>query len=307
MKKKLFVTGIGGLTGYKLALSAKEDFEVYGSYNLRNPEFDFVKSIQIDLSGFDKMEELLKQIRPDFLVNTIAISSVDYCQIHKDEAERINVDVVKKLNQISNSLGIKLIQISSDSIFDGKKKGPYREDDKPNPINFYGQTKLMSEKIVLENSENLVVRSSVLYGWHPKNLIEKPSSSRKSINFGQWLISKLKNNEKVKIVTDEISTPIIADDLAKSILHLIKGNYSGIFHCACEEQISRYEFSVKLAKFLNYNQKLIQPTTVKELGRNVLTGFNKCLDPTKMIKMTNFHFLSLEDSFMLMKNQMLTQ
>ena len=172
-------------------------------------------------------------------------------------------------------------------------------------MNIYGKTKLLSEKIILENSKNLVVRASVLYGWIPKYLSNLDSSSMKPTNFGQWLINKLKSKETVQIITNEESSPIIVDDFAKSIIDLIKKEKNGIFHSAPPIQISRYEFSIKLAKILDLDSTLIQPTTNLELGRNVVTGFNKCLDSSKMLKETNFEFLSLEKSLKILKNQFL--
>ena len=302
MKKKLLILGIGGLTGSKLSIMAKNDFEIFGSYNLRNPEFDFIKSVKLDISNITKTKEILADIRPDILVNTCGVNSVDYCENHQDEAKKINVSAVEDIFEITESIGAKFIHLSSDSVFDGTKSTPYTEEDVPKPINFYGQTKLTSEKIVLKNPRNLVIRASVLYGWLLRKISNVPSSSMKPINFGQWLIDKLNSNEKVKIITDEYSSPIIADDFARSILHLAKENHHGIFHSAPPLRITRYDFSVKLAKTLDLDSSLIQPVSNKELGRKVVTGFNKCLDSSKIMK-TNFQFLSLEESLNLLKEQ----
>ena len=302
--EKLFIFGIGGLTGHKLTLLAKNDFNVYGSYNLRNPNFDFVKASKVDITDKERLEEILSSSDPDIIVNACALNNVDYCESHNAEAKKVNIDAVENMYEISNSLGIKLIHISSDSVFDGKKDKPYVESDTPNPINFYGHTKLAGEKIVLQNPNNLIIRASVLYGLLPNYIPTNISSSMKPSNFVQWLISKLKAKENVKIITDELSSPIIVDDFAKSILHLILGNYKGLFHSAPSIQITRYDFSKKLAECLKLENKLIQPTTNKELGRNVVTGSNKCLDSSKIRTETGFNFLSLEGSFDLLKIQM---
>ncbi len=303
MVKKLFILGIGGLTGSKLAVLAKNDFEVYGSYNLRNPKLDFVTSFKLDITDTLKTNEILSSTKPNIILNASALTNVDYCENHKEEAKKINIDAVDEMAKISNTLGSTFVQLSSDSIFDGTKSMPYKENDNPNPINIYGYTKLMGEKIVLKNPKNLVVRASVLYGWLPENLSQLDSSSMKPSNFAQWLKTKLCLKEKIKVITDEYSSPIIADDFARSILHLIKGNYSGIFHSAPPIQITRYDFSVRLAKALELDYNLIQRTTNRELGRNVTTGFNKCLDSSKIRKETHFHFLTLDESFAMLKNQ----
>lgn len=303
MKEKLFIIGIGGLTGSKLAVMAKNDYEVFGSYNLRNPKLVLAKSVKLDISNIHETRKVLSDIHPDILINASGINSVDYCENHQDEAKKIHIDAVKNLTEVANSLGVKFIHLSSDSIFDGAKDAPYTEEDAPNPINFYGHTKLAGEKIVLKNSKNLVVRASVLYGWLLKQLSNSPSSSMKSMNFGQWLITKLISGEKVKIITDEYSSPIIADDFAKSILHLVKREQTGIFHSAPPLRITRYDFSIKLANILDLDSNLIQPVSNKELGRIITTGMNKCLDSNKIRKQTDFQFLSLEESLNLLKKQ----
>ena len=302
MKKKLFIVGIGGLTGSKLAIMAQNDYEMFGSYNLRNPEFTFVKSVKLDISNMPEVRKALSKIHPDILINASGINSVDYCENHQDEAQKINIDAVKNLSEIADSLDAKFVHLSSDSVFDGMKDAPYTEEDAPNPINFYGHTKLASEKIVLKNFKGLVVRASVLYGWPLKQLFNLPSSSMKPSNFGQWLITKLISGEKVKIITDEYSSPIIADDFAKSILHLVKNNQAGVFHSAPPLRITRYDFSVRIAHALGLDSGLIQPVSIKKLGRIMATGLNKCLNSNK-IERTGFQFLSLEESLDLLKKQ----
>lgn len=302
MKKRIFILGISGLTGTKLQYKANE-FEVFGSYNLRNQQENGIKRIKIDVSNSEKIERILREIKPDVLINTSGINNVDYCETHHEEVKKINVDAVKDISEITKDLQIKLIHLSTDSVFNGKKDSPYTEEDIPDPINYYGKTKMLSEKIVLENPENLVIRTSVLYGWLPKTYAKLPSSSLKPVNFAQWLIEKLLVKDSVKIITDELDSPIIAEDFAKSIIHLLKLDKSGIFHSAPPIQISRYDFSVKLAKMLDLDDKLIQPILNKDLGREIATGKNKCLDSTKMSKETGFNFLTLDDSLKMLKQQ----
>ena len=303
MREKLFVLGIGGLTGSKIAQYAREDFEIFGSYNLRDPKLSFVKSVNLDITNTEKIGQILKEIKPDVVINTTGINNVDYCEKYPKEALEINVLAVKEICKITKNQGIKFIQLSSDSVFDGNKQLPYNETDIPNPVNYYGKTKHESENIVLENPDNIVIRASVLYGYLLRNLAELESSSKKSINFGQWLINKLIANEKIRIITDEISSPIIADDFAQSILHTIKHNANGIFHSAPKLQITRYDFSVKIAKSLGLQDKLIEPVSNKELGRDVNTGSNKCLNSEKLSRELNYKFLTLDKSLDLLKTQ----
>jgi len=300
--KKLFIVGLGSLTGHTIANMAKNEFNISGTYNLRNPNFDFAETEKINIKNFSLLENKIKKEFPDYIINTSALNNVDYCEQNFDEALTINSKFVKSLAELSDRLDIPLAQISTDSIFDGTKNSPYDEDDHPNPINNYGKSKLLGEQSVSKYDQNLIIRVSVLYGWLSNHLAVQESSSLKQFNFGHWLILKLKANEPVKIITDEISTPILVDDLANSILHLIKSNHQGIYHSAPSFSFNRYDFSVKLADYLGLNSKLISPTINAELGRNVQTAKNKCLNSTKLMN-TGFDFLSLDESFSLLKQQ----
>ena len=124
-------------------------------------------------------------------------------------------------------------------------------------------------------------------------------------NFVFWLINKLNSNEEVNIIEDEISSPIIVDDFANSIMHLLKRNSSGIYHSAPNVCINRYEFSKKIAEELELDSNLIKPISNKELGRNVKTGINKCLDSSKIQTSTKFKFLTVNESLSLLKKQFL--
>lgn len=306
MKKKLFIIGVGGLTGSKLVEIAKDDFEVFGSYNYRDPKSSIIKSVRLDISNSSAIRDILEEIKPDIVINTAGINNVDYCEKYPDQALKINIQAVKEICQITKEIGIKFVQLSSDSVFDGTKQLPYEETDDTKSINYYGETKIESEKIVLENPNNVVVRASVLYGYLLHNLAKIESSSKKSINFGQWLISKLIANERVRIITDEYSSPIIVDDFARSILHIIKHDQNGIFHSAPKLQITRYDFSIKVAKALGLSVELIEPVSNKELGRDVNTGSNKCLNSEKLSNNLDYKFLTLDESLDLLKIQFRT-
>jgi dTDP-4-dehydrorhamnose reductase len=302
MKQKLFLFGIGSLTGNKIVSQIKNDYEVYGSYNFRNPNLDFVTSFKLDITNLSKIKDILYDHKPDYIINTCALNNVDYCETHPGEAKKINCDFIENLSKISENINCKIVHLSTDSVFDGNKKTPYIETDIPNPNNVYGHTKLAGEKFALKNSNNVVIRASVLYGYLPENLANTNSSSMKPINFGLWLINKLKSNEEVQILQDEFSSPIIADDFARSIIHLLKENKSGIFHAAPNICINRYEFSKKIAQELDLDSRLIKPVSNKTLGRKVHTGHNKCLDSTKIQISTKFKFLTLSESISLLKN-----
>lgn len=304
---KILVFGAGGLVGFKLSnLILKNGYDFFGTYNLRNPKIDSDKTMQLDVIRYDEVKKIIEKAVPGIVINSCSLTNVDYCEKHESEAIKLNVEFVSRLFSFCKNMGAKLVHLSTDSVFDGTKKTPYVEEDVAKPINVYGRTKYESEKIVLQNPKNIVVRASVLYGWLPKFLAESPTSSMKGTNFGQWLIQQLKLEKEVKIITDEISSPIIADDFARAILHLSIGGFNGLYHLSPDLIINRYDFSCEIAEKLSLNKNLILPITNKELGRSVTTGFNKCLNSEKARQQTDFRFMSLDESLELLKNQINT-
>ena len=305
--KKILVFGSGGLVGFKISnLIIDNDYEFFGTYNLRNPVFGDEKTMKLDVREYDKVKKLIENTKPDIIVNSCSLTGVDYCEKHEDEAFKLNVGFVSQLFSVCKNYNIKLVHLSSDSVFDGTKTIPYVEEDQPNPINVYGKTKYESEKIILQNPNHLVVRATVLYGWLPKFLAKCETSSMKPMNFGQWLIQQLQNEKEIRIITDEISSPIIADDFAKAVLHLSVNNFGGLYHLAPDIIINRYEFSCKIAEKLSLNKNLIIPITNKELGRDANSGFNRCLNSQKARKQTGFSFMNLDESLNILKRQIST-
>jgi len=301
-KQKIFVIGTGGLLGNKLVNSLYENFDICGSYNKRYSEDSIIGQFKMDITNFDDVKKMITKNKPDIIINTAALHNVDFCEKNQELAKLVNIDAVNNLNNVANSIDAKLIHVSTDSIFDGTKKNPYIENDTPKPVNYYGYSKLEGEKIILQNSNNIVVRASILYGWLPFPLASMDSSSMKSTNFAQWLINMIDSEKQVKIITDEFSSPIIAEEFARGIIHLILKKLSGVFHIAPPININRYEFSVKLINYLEMNSKLVLPINSKELGRDVSTGSNKSLNSEKIQK-TGFEFKSLENSFEIIKDQ----
>jgi len=164
MKKRLLVTGASGLLGSKIAKIAREDYEViplYGSKPLNS------NALKLDITEREQVFSLFKKVKLDTVIHTASETNVDKCEIQKDHALRVNVEGTRNVASACSKLGAKLIYISTDYVFDGEK-GNYTEQDKPNPINYYGVTKLEGEKQVTQNCQKyFILRASVLYGWHP--------------------------------------------------------------------------------------------------------------------------------------------
>ncbi|OYT61240.1 dTDP-4-dehydrorhamnose reductase [Thermoplasmatales archaeon ex4484_30] len=245
--KRLLLTGGSGLFGQAfIDLVKKTPHEIYVTYN-KHP-LDFENAFQTDITDAIKVKQLIEKIKPDIVIHSAAFTNVDRCEIEKEKAYEINAKATENIAKVAKEIDAKLIYISTDYVFDGKK-GLYKEGDKTNPINYYGLTKLEGEKAVIENCEDYVIaRTSVIYGANKKN-------------FATWVIEELKKGNQIKIITDQWVSPTLNIDLAEQILALIEKNEKGVFHTAGGERISRYDFVLKLAEFFNFDKKLVIPAT----------------------------------------------
>ena len=299
MKKKILVIGGSSLLGYKI-LANRNNFEIYASYNKNPINIEEIETIEIDITNKTNCKKI-SELKPDVIINTAAITNVDYCEKFEKNAFNVNVIGTKNISEIAEKLGSKLIHISTDAVFSGDKKF-YTEEDKPNPVSIYGKTKLESEKIVSKIEDNVILRPSVLFGWIPPEYIKTADGTRKIMNFGLWVLDQLNKNNKISIVNDQFNTPTLADNLAENILEIIKKDLTGIFHLSGLSCISRLDFSKKIAEVFGYSENLITSVSSKELKQFAPRALQSCLKCDKIIKTGN-NLLTIEQSIEIMHNQ----
>jgi len=255
--KTVLITGANGLLGQKLVCDFHPHYKVIACD--LSPE-SFISSANLSYESLDitNRRQFGFQItfyHPEVIINAAAYTDVDGCEIHKDKAWATNVGGVRNLVNLCKKVRIKLIHLSTDYVFNGEE-GPYSEDDPPDPVNFYGETKLESEKIIKDGRiDFLIIRTNVLYGFGNK---VKP-------NFFLSLLDKLSKNEKIKIVTDQFNNPTLVDNLSLCILEMAKKDISGIYHVAGSEYLSRYDFATKVASKFNLDENNILPTKTELL------------------------------------------
>jgi len=161
---KVLVTGGSGLLGGKLRdILLENNYDVYTTYYPAYPT-DTEKQYLLDITQKNDVDSVIKKITPDVIVHTAALTNVDECEIHKDLADNINIQGTKNIAEVVKTIGSKLIYVSTDYVFDGKK-GLYTEEDHVHPINHYGVTKLKGEDVVRSIVDDcVIVRTSVIYG-----------------------------------------------------------------------------------------------------------------------------------------------
>jgi dTDP-4-dehydrorhamnose reductase len=282
--EKLIITGVNGLLGQKLLEQAHSNYTVLG-IDLHDEPFN--KKIKFEYRKLDitkrrAVRDVMVSFKPHYLVNTAAMTDVDGCETQKEQCWKINVEAVENLIQAVRRTGTKIIQLSSDYVFDGND-GPYSETDIPQPLGYYGKSKLASENLLIASGlEHAIVRTMVLYG---DGIEIRP-------NFVTWLIEKLKLGKSVTIVTDQLGNPTLADDLARAILKIIEHNKWDLYHISGSELIDRYSFALKIADVFKLDKNLITPITTPELSqpapRPLKSGFIIDKARTKLgIEMSN--------------------
>ena len=293
MKSKLLIIGGSGLVGSTLLQYASTNYNIHFTYNTNKITFDNTSSTQINLlHNQKKILELIKEIQPDIVVNTVAHSSVDLCESDHKIADKLHVDITQDITQVCKDVDSKLVYISTDAVFQGELNKKYNELDQPNPINYYGKTKLQAEQIILNASpKNVILRSAVIYGWHKKS------------KFTNWIIQSLKEKRMVDPFIDQYNTPTLVDDLVKSLLNIFEKNISGIFHATSNSCINRYEFALVLANTFGLDTKLIKPVTSKEKKQDAPRPISTCLDSTKLEKLIGFNFNDIQSGVSLIFNK----
>lgn len=295
--KRILITGSNGLLGQNLVkFLVEQKFEVFaisrGENRLRN-EKGYSYS-DINLEAFEKTRSFIREVKPQVIIHTAAMTNVDRCELEKEACYIANVEVVKNLVECCEMLDIHLIHLSTDFIFDGIK-GYYKESDQANPVNYYGWSKLKSEELIFEsNIKHTILRTILVYG-----LTEEFKS-----NILFWVKNNLEVKKDISVVTDQYRMPTHVDDLVFACHQAIIGEVFGVFHISSDELLSIFEVANLVAEAFDLDKKYIHPVQSAELNfparRPEKTGFDLSLS----IKELKFKPESFRKGLQLFKNQL---
>jgi dTDP-4-dehydrorhamnose reductase len=267
---KLLITGASGLFGSKLAqIGLSKNFEVYSS-DIQSSSI-YENFVKLDISGKAQVDEAFKTIKPDVVVHAATLTDVDKCELNKELAWKVNVEGTKNIVEAAKAAGSFLIYISTDYVFSGET-GRYKEADAPNPINYYGVTKLKAEEIVKTQKEYFIARPSVMYG-------STPAAGK--VNFALWLIEKLQKGERIKIITDQWNTPTLNTNLAEMTLEVIERKLTGIYHLCGATRVSRLEFAEQIADVFSLDKGLIDKVFSSQFKLPAKRPMDSSLDTLK--------------------------
>lgn len=273
MAKKVVIIGSNGLLGQTLVnkIYGQEVYKIYAmaAGKNRNSKATDLAYFEIDLPDFKTIKLQLNLIAPDYIVNALAMTNVDACELEKETCDAINVDFVKKLALVSKELGAKFIHVSTDFVFDGEKGHFYKESDIPNPVNYYGLSKLKAERAIQEITLNyILLRTILVYG--------KVDNMKRS-NIVLWVKKSLENGESIRVINDQYRMPTYVGNLANACVAAMDRDVTGIFHISDKEYLSIYQIALQIADFYNLPKDLIHAISTSELGQKAKrppkTGF----------------------------------
>jgi dTDP-4-dehydrorhamnose reductase len=252
------VTGCCGLLGRKL-LQYRPSWVYAVGVDVQEPDAPLLASAceyqHLDVTHADAIREALEKRSVDWVVNTAAFTNVDACETRREDCWQINVLAVKALAEVARTTGTRVLQVSSDYVFDGTA-GPYAEDDEPAPLGFYGRSKLASEVVLRETgAEYVIVRTNVLYGHAPG---VRP-------NFVHWVLQQLERGVPFRVVSDQVGNPTLADDLAQAIWTLVASEARGTYHLGGSDLLDRRTFALAVAEVFGFPQDLIGEISTAEL------------------------------------------
>lgn len=254
---RILITGVTGNLGSKI-VEVNQDHELYGTSRVNPKTIKLISFEKADLRNKEKLEKILEKINPDCILHTASLTNVDYCENHKEETYSINVESTKNLAEFCYSKNRSLIFLSSDYVFDGKIKRKYFEEEKTNPINYYGKTKQICEDIVLNLKKGAIARIIVAYCW---------SSANQKMNFAHWLVKSLREGKKVKVANDQYNNAMLMENAAENLMLMAEKEITGIYSLTGKDCINRIDFAKLIAEEFNLNQDLIIPAATAELGQ----------------------------------------
>ena len=245
---------------------------------------------KIDIRKMDSVTRCVDKFNPDLIINCAANVNLDFLENNPDLAFSINSEGVKNVALVAKKKCIKLVHISTDGVFDGAK-GMYSENDSPNPINVYGKSKLLGEKLIQENLEDHIIIRTNFYGINQKNT-----------GLLNWIIQRLSDGERIIGFDNIIFNPLHVSDLSKLILEIAQSDYRGVLHLASNDVLSKFEFAVKVADIFHLNKNLITKGTSNDIDLIATRPRNTSLSNKKSQKVINTKINSLDESLITIKN-----
>lgn len=258
---RILLTGANGLVGQALVerLSEHPEVDLLATSREAKPRFSSGAGgyVAMDVTDPVQVRQVFDDFAPSAVIHCAAMSKVGDCEQDRDACWDVNVHATQRLARACRAHGSRMVLLSTDFIFDGEE-GPYAENDRPGPVNYYGRTKLAAENAVRSTGHDrwAVVRTTLGFG---------AMEDVRRGNFATWLIERFTAGEQILVPTDQLRTPTYVLDLADGIVRLVLRHRSGVYHIAGRELMTTYDFARQVATHFGFDPDLVLPATTVEI------------------------------------------
>jgi dTDP-4-dehydrorhamnose reductase len=245
--ERILITGGSGLLALNWACCMRAEHEVVLGQHLRTVRLAGTRTEPLTLENEALLARQLERIAPGVVVHAAGLTSVDQCEREPAQAHEANAILARNVAAATARLGIALIHISTDHLFAGTRSF-YREDDAPEPLNVYAQTKLLAEQWVAQAHPRALIVRTNFFGW----------GHRLRQSFSDWILASLAQAKPLTMFDDVFFTPLLADRLAAAAHRLLARGAAGVLHVAGDERLSKYDFAVALARAFGHPEALVR-------------------------------------------------
>jgi dTDP-4-dehydrorhamnose reductase len=268
---RVLITGANGLLGYKLIqlLSKQSTIQTIATARKKIGQLPaHVTFCELDITDAEQTENVISLMKPAVIIHTAAMTNVDQCETDREGCWKANVTGVENLISACALNSCHLVHVSTDFIFDGSH-GPLEENAVPNPVNYYGESKLAAEKAIINSTISwAILRTVLVFG-------VTPDMSRSNIVL--WVKKSLEEGKTIHVVNDQWRTPTLAEDLAMGCFLAAQKKATGIYHISGEEMMTPYDIAIQTAEFFDLDKSLIKSTDSTQFrqpaARPPKTGF----------------------------------
>ncbi len=289
---RIGVTGASGMLGNALLSQLSKSHHVFATSRNTGLLGKNINWDCFDLTNLDLLKIWLNKNNLDIVIHCAAIVDVDFCEENFNLSKALHVDTTEVISNYMQSSNGKLIYISTDSVFDGKKLGCYDESEITNPLNIYAKTKLQGEQIALSIDDGLVLRTNII-GW----------TNNDKTSFFEWLLENLIKKNNINLFDDVYFSPITVNDLSLIIEYILQNPIYGLYNCASSDSISKYDFGLKVCEIFDLSSSNISRVSVDTMNFKATRPKNMGLDVSKITSDLVYNLPSAIDSIKSMNKQ----
>ncbi len=288
---KILVTGAAGQIGHRVALYLAARHHVVAA--VRAGGIPGIECVTMDIAEPLSVRVAVDHVMPDAVVHCAAMTNADECERDHALCRRVNVDGARALAEESARVGARMVYVSTDLVFDGRK-GEYAESDTPNPLSYYAETKLEGERITAATmADCAIARTAIVFG----------KGGIPPRGFACWLVEALRTGKKVRLYTDQFRSHFYLGDCAAAIGLMLEHKLTGLYHLSPGRKESRHAFGMALAEKLGLDRSLIEAISMDDAAMDAKRPKDCSLANTKFVAATGFEPMALGKSLEYLKSE----